>query len=364
MTTARALLLIALAIPASSFASDRNGGSSTKVDTDERQELPPVEFLERSSIFYALPNVGPVEPSPLVFEGNIATHLFFYDALTALERQSFSKEDWLWTVAFTMQVRLRMVADASVPVRPASLMPRMDAQVFHVTGFGEDVWPLHHRAFDLLELRGSLGHHSNGQQYCEFAAGVPDSVQGTPCPAVDPLNPPLAQLNYRAGDFSTNYVIGGAHFARIFTDANDIEMARGTIGALYEDNPLDFLTGGLDSAEYPLYGAHRILVTAGASLHPWRLSGKSTNVWTGIFRLNATGEAMLGGRVSAIPYDRETVELSYVFDGLGGVGLVARYVHGQDYMNVLFLGPPLSVVQFGVVWDPSPRMKYGFMDPE
>jgi len=356
-------LLVTLAFPAASFAGefDLAAGPCQTVDVEQRQELQPVEFLERSSIFNSLPNTGPVEPAALLFEANVATHLYFYNALTNLERQCFRGEGWLWTAAFTMQVRLRMVADNSLPVRPASLMPRLDGQLFRVTGSGRKQWPFGRSAFDLLELRASLGHHSNGQQYCEFAAGVPDDVPGAPCPAIDPVNPPLDQLNYRAGDFSTNHVIGGAHFARIFVDGNYMEMARGTLGALYEGNPLDFGPGGLDASQFPLYGAHRLLVTAGASFHPWRFSGARANPWTGIFRLNATCEAMFGGVATSIPYDRETVELSYVFDGLGGIGFVARYIHGQDYMNVLFVGPPLSVVQVGLVWDPSPRMKYGFM---
>jgi hypothetical protein len=346
---------------------ERTEGAAWDIDLSTRQELPLSEFLETSSLFYDLPNIGPEKNKPLVFEAQLAPHLFFYNSLSALERQNFDAhwddwgpDGWMFAAAFTFQLRLRMVGDASTPVRPPSFMPRFDLQAFKVLAKHEAQEPTRDSAFDLLELRLTpWGHHSNGQQYCSFAEGVLDAPEeGSVCPEVDVRQPPQDLLNHRAGDFATNYFIVGGHLARIWVDrSNFFEARRMALGLLLEVNPRGYGPGAIDAQQQALYGPYRVRVEGELS---WHAPGERKG-WTGLVRATGSAEWMFGGEARNVPYDRQMLEVAYIFDSLGGVGFFARGVRGQDYLNILFAQPAIATLQLGIIWHQSPRTKYGFM---
>lgn len=352
---------------AAEAGGERSEGAAWDIDLSTRQELPLSEFLETSSVFYDFPNVGPEKNQPLVFEAQLSPHLFFYNSLSALERQSFDAHwndwgmnGWMFAAAFTFQLRLRMVGDASTPVRPPSFMPRFDLQAFKVLAKHEAQQPARDSAFDLLELRLTpWGHHSNGQQYCPFAEGVLDAPEeGSVCPEMDVQQPPQELLNYRAGDFATNYFIVGAHLARIWVDrSNFFESRRMALGLLLEVNPRGYGPGAIDERQQALYGPYRVRLEGEAS---WHAPGER-KWWTGLVRATGSAEWMFGGKARNVPYDRQMLEVAYIFDSLGGVGVFARGVRGQDYLNILFAQPAIATLQAGILWHQAPRTKYGFM---
>lgn len=312
--------------------------------------LPRAEFLERSYVFYDVPNIGPAGNQPLVFEAWLAPHLFIVNQLSRVENPR-EHARWLFTFGATFQLRLRMVGDQSTPVRPPSYMPRLDLQAFR---FWKVSTEEHSERLWMLELRLTpWGHHSNGQQYCAFAEGVLD---GDGCPPVDRRNVRRDRLNYRAGSFSTNYAIAGVHLAHLrLDDDTRAETARIAGGVLFEVNPPGFGPGSAGRVERKLYGPYRLRVEGELSRHVtprWRklagvgsLSGSFEVMWN-------TGDD--------VPWNRAMLEVSHVFDGAGGLGVFARYVSGQDYLNILFAEKRVETLQLGLVWDLSPRLRYRF----
>lgn len=285
-----------------------------------------------------------------MFEAQVAPHLFLLNDWHKVERQGDTSR-FLHALSFTFLLRLRMVGDDSTPVRPPSFMPRLDYQLFRV-------WrPDAPKQLSIAELRVSLGHHSNGQQYCPFdesrVSGDPE-----PCPPVDTRRPDLRPLNYRSGDFSTNYLILGAHYARLWLDADRFEEARVSFGVQGETNPTGFGPGGIDREQSELYGPHRLKLDFEASRYHPRPLGLPSAL-SGVSAVSGSVEFMMGA-ASGVASDREMVEVSHVFDRSGGLGLFARFVTGQDYLNILFAAPRISTLQVGLIWDLSPRLQYIF----
>jgi len=318
--------------------------------------VPRAEFLERSGIFYDLPNVGPAHDAFLIFEAQAAPHLFFVNELGLVERPDVTRR-WLHAVNLTFNLRLRMVADRSAPVRPPSYMPRLDWQAFR---FWKRMRPDQRAEFDMLELRASVGHHSNGQQFCTFyRSDAPPGVDpGTPpCPEVDPRAVPNGRVNFRSGDFATNFFVLGGHLARLWLDDDDREARRLSGGLLFEGNPLGFLPGAIGRRQYDIYGPWRLRAEVEAQWH-W----PGSPGWSWLAGTAAAGASLevMSRTGSGIPRDREIAEVSHVLDRLGGFGLFARFVTGQDYMNVLFIAGRTTMLQLGLVWEISPRLQYVF----
>lgn len=317
--------------------------------------VPRVEFLERSGIHYNLPPTGPAGDYPLIFEAQAAPHLYFANQLGLVERPGVTRR-WFQAVALTFNLRLRMVSDRSAPVRPPSYMPRLDYQLFRYSrAGGAPSGQLH-----LLELRASVGHHSNGQQFCSFVAAAPrpgTPPEAPPCEQPTRGNVPNDRVNYRSGDFATNFAVVGAHLARIWLDGERFEARRAAGGLLFEANPRGMDPGGIGAAQYRLYGPYRARLEAEAQWHHDRpfgfadLSGTSS-VAGSVEIMSQTGRG--------IPRDREVAEAWHVLDGMGGFGLFVRFVSGQDYLNVLYAAGRVNMVQIGLTWEVSPRLRYCF----
>jgi hypothetical protein len=317
--------------------------------------VPRVEFLERSGIHYNFPPRGPARDERLIFEAQAAPHFYFANQLALSERPGVTRS-WFQAVSLTFNLRLRMVADRSAPVRPPSYMPRLDYQLFHLwrpSGTAPGV-------LQLLELRAAVGHQSNGQQYCPFLRSAPPPgtlAEAPPCEAPPRGAVPNNRVNYRSGDFATNFVILGTHLARLWLDEDRYEARRVSGGILLEANPLGMDPGGISRSQYDLYGPFRIRLEAEAQWHQERPFGVGDLAGTSAVGASAELMSRTG---SGIPNDREIVEASHVLDGMGGFGIFVRLVTGQDYMNVLYAAGRVNMFQVGVTWEVSPRMHYCF----
>jgi hypothetical protein len=313
------------------------------------------EFLERNYFLWNLPPIGPDANRPLFFEAHVAPHFYLFNELPKTDFQRYH-DRWLHAFSFTMQFRIRMVGDTSTPVRPPSYMPRFNWQSFVFWGKeSNNDW------LDMLEARLSLGHHSNGQQYCRFDENrrVPDPEKDPglpPCPPVDPDVAPNQQtLNVRSGDFATDYLQLAVHEAWIEIEGG-YEVQRWAIGLIGETNPLwlDFLPGAIDEETHAMYGPHRV-----------RLEGEHSRdvappyLWQGTARVAGSVELFSDTAPEVARY-RVLLEGSYVPYRFFGLGVFARFFAGQDYLNILYLRPPVKTLQLGIIWDFSVRPRFKF----
>jgi hypothetical protein len=322
--------------------------------------MPRAEFLERNYIHYNVPAVGPAINTPLLFEAQVAPHLFFYNGLNKVESNTRC-DRFLQAVSLSFILRIRMVGDTSSPVRPPSYIPRLNYQAFWF--FKNTPARIKKKegrfggqgTLTMVGLRASLGHHSNGQQYCRFDENrrIPDEddTSAPPCPSGD-----VDSLNVRSGDFSTDFIQLAGHLAYLILDEDSFEQRRWGVGLVGETNPqwLDFLPGAIDAEEYATYGPHRLRLELAYTEHlsaPKRLPAM-LSVDIGLEGFSKTAPGVARYRVQA--------QAAYVPDRLGGIGLFARFTSGQDYLNILYLRPAIHTVQLGVIWDLSPRLAYRF----
>jgi hypothetical protein len=342
--------------------------------------LPPAEYLEKSSIFYNVPAVGPTGfrgNVPLFFEAQVAPHLFFYNGLGKIAGSGAARRWWervFFAGSLTAQFRLRMVfnsdeyGNASSPVRPVSFMPRLNLQWFYFDRVREAALP-NPNAMDpdkragweslvrIISPRLGVGHHSNGQEHCRFdKSGTLDGM----CPAWDGN---LSEVNFRSGDFSTNYIIAALNASWLWLEPDtNFEHQRLDFGLLYEANPKHFGGGsGLNDQEYPLYGANRLQGEVGGSYFQRTPGGPTPDSalgrFTGLWSASVAYMQIFGARSDIASY-RLTAEVSRTFYWLGGMGLFVRFFSGQDYLNILFVQKIPYTFQIGVVFDQTPRLQY------
>jgi len=287
----------------------------------------------------------------------------------ASDRQACSAQGWhlVHALSVTPQVRLRMVfnSDAndnhSSPVRPPSFMPRIDYQgFFYKRPAQRPPWvrSLADAAggFWLISPSFAVGHHSNGQEYCRFDP-TGKTKDPSECP---PWDGDLGKLNFRSGDFSTNYLIERVHVAWIDLDAYDFEVRRYAAGVIFEQNPKHLFGGsGLNDQEYPLYGPWRVGLQLEASWNTgWDDKGKDSGT-AGQWGVLIEGHKFFGVGEGIASY-RALAEVRRTFDRLFGFGLFARFYSGQDYLNVLFVRTIPWTIQLGFVFDSNQRLRQAF----
>lgn len=320
------------------------------IDPSSLFSFPPAEFLEKSYIvllpFPSVDAPGPDgESYPTVFEGQLAPHLFFYNDLD--ERAESGTSGPAWAVSFTYLVRVRLYDGPSFPLRTPSMNPRITGQFFYLDHPADqlDAW--------LWSAMLGVAHHSNGQEWCPFQAGVRDRDDActTTVSDVD-----LEDVNLENGSFSTNYLTIGAHGK--YSRLDDFYFPRwtGSAGLVLEIHPQGFGPGAISSLQSYLYGAPlrpRLELEATCTdTSPPRLSG--------VYRLAYSLE-IFDGHAGAPSY-RTFLDASRTFFRLGGVGLFARLQSGQDNYNINFVNRIDLQAMLGVTWDPAPPPRYFFAD--
>ncbi|MCP3098821.1 hypothetical protein LZ198_08025 [Myxococcus sp. K15C18031901] len=293
--------------------------------------------LDRSYVFYSpsrIRRVGDAEPSHLVFEAQVAPNLFLPQLHIGHATPTLG--EYIISAVVTPNIRLRMLAQESSPVIPPSFMPKLTLQVAHLwkPTLDEAGQP---RRFALSLVNLVVGHYSNGQAGC-FYENQEEAEHG--CATVSGRLP----LNETSGDFSTNFIRLEAQ-GRV---VGHIDMARRsawTLGAsafIERNSSLAF--GGITSEMREVYGDGHL----GFGLMLERM-------W---FEHRFRVEGNLGGPFGETPRQRWTlnVEAAILPRWAAGFGAFARYVRGQDALNILFL-QPVSLVQFGLIFELGPGLR-------
>ncbi len=309
-------------------------GAPARAGWEVELDAPVNLFLDRSLILFS-PNElrregDPNSPTPLLFEAQVAPNLFF-PQLTTGELRSASGE-WVLSAVLTPHIRLRMLNEASSPVIPPSFMPKLTLQLLHLRRLPRP---------EGAKLRAlgvgahlAVGHYSNGQTGCLYANQTGTDPDCTPAEGSLPLNE-------TTGDFSTNFIRGESHARLVLGLDADSQTAwvLGAHAALELNSRLG--PGGITEQLRAVYGVGHL-----------QLQAEAERLWYGHrFQLSAGVSRPLGGAEGQ--GDTFLFEAAVMPRWAAGFGLCARYVHGRDYYNILFL-QPVRLFQFGLAFELGP----------
>lgn len=293
-------------------------------------------FVERSYVVWTPNRISihgdPQSPVPLIFEAQIAPNLFVPQL--HIGNVEDSQGELVISAVITPMIRLRMLAEKSSPVIPPSFMPKLTLQVIHLRPLARPDGAV--RTALALGLNLILGHYSNGEAGCFYQNQVGSDPDCTPRPGELPLNE-------RSGSFSTNFVRAELHGLL----ALDIDGKTGAawllLGGLGVELNSSVGPGGIGDDQRRVYGDGHLWARAG---------GERT--WSG-------HRARLSGTISR-PFGESpdqaatiTAEFLILPRWAGGFGAMARWVHGQDDYNILFL-EPVNLWQLGIVFELGPGL--------
>ena len=245
------------------------------------------EVHQGNSYFTIGGGLGNIEP--LIFEANLIPNFIIRS----------NKEAKLMAVV-TPQIILRMYNEESLPVRTPSYMPRIT--VYYSIG--------KKLSLDNFTIFGKIAHHSNGQE--------------------DNFYLENGDINYKSGNFSTNYFEAG--IIKTFYD-NNLNAAQffSTSLEIHPEKLSDIELRGLYSfyrwnTQFAIFKLPFELSKNEKEKAKFSLKGQFTwlfgdiNNWD-FFALN---------RIIA------SVTFYYHPSFLEDIGLFVQYYHGQDYYNICF----------------------------
>ncbi len=357
------LIVAALLVNASVAFPQTNAGPPT-----DRDRVVP--FLGGTRVLAQRPSAG------ILFEAHIQPNLVIYQHLSdELVQVRFpssraAASEFLFSPSFSASpaVRLRMLHGPSDPVRTPSYMPRLDFQGFWFKNAATPVLDSKVRndathRLGMFSVRGTVGHHSNGQEGCLFAE---DTLVDDAC--VPPEGGrQTGSINEQNGDFSTSYWLVGVRHRWMWLDTSTDEQCCGqtihrtvgqlTVGGEFESHPVGFLgRAGISSELRALYGGHRLRASF-AYGHKGSWLTRVINLvlpshrqlhWNfESVRTSFTKIANVAPGVRAYGWH---TELLTVPGRYGQWGFLIGYYRGQDYYNLGFRDS-ISRFQFGVAFE-------------
>jgi len=352
--------------------------SQAKYASDaSRFKLPNNNFLERSYIGFRFTPTEREKAAKLglVFEAEPTLHLHILDLFPRLQKK---ENIFAFSISFSMLLQLRMLSGESAPVYAPSYEPRGNIQLFWLKRFGYKAKPS--RAL-LFGVRGSFGHHSNGQDYCLFTDkpynkeedGILDrnTKDGkSACPAPKAMDADIAKkLNWKYGSFSIHYV--ELDFNVKYMAFNGYgEEVRSYVGGLSVQYHPDFFGAGSNiGIQKQLFGTAFVtlrfeyerqynLNEFGAKYLQWLYKGSWPDWLSGRWRATLEATMSLGQASNPhVPFYKASLEISYTFDVLGGFGFYLRGYSGRDYYNALFVDWILLQVVGGITFDTRSPVK-------
>jgi len=290
----------------------------------------------------------------LIFEAQIAPQLVVAQSVHALFAEGRAVRDgashWAYSLSVSPMVRLRMIDDASQPVRTPSYMPHLVAQLFRIRNRSRAARESKRLAgpYEMITLQARLSHHSNGQDGCLYTTQVkrPTGPKRFECTFLPGYGPDPAAINRLDGSFSKNFVRGGVFYRRLYVPAGG-DRVRTTwyAGATIETHHsflVNWIPGRIPDDQRALYGSWSWRALAGLAR---RAGGRR---WEGGHFLDVTYQRYPDAS-SRIPRWSLSIEYARNFRRFGGWGVYARYFYGQDYYNLGF-GRRLKRFSLGLAW--------------
>ncbi len=202
-----------------------------------------------------------------------------------------------------------MYNEYSYPVRTPSYIPQMTA--YYLVG--------NRKQKELLTIYGRLAHHSNGQD--------------------DPLILPDGQVNYKSGDFATNYFEMGSIITSFNKNTNAVIFFKLSF-EYHPENSVHRLLKGRFS---------RHLINLG--FFAFKLPKKQI-VDKANFSLDFKTTILMGdmGQISTFSWERLQTSLtfSYFPKFVEDFGLFIEFYHGKYYYNVYY-DKTRNIIRFGIM---------------
>ena len=244
-------------------------------------------------------DIGNIEP--LWFEANLIPSFYIRK----------SKNSRLMGV-LTPQIIIRMYQEESFPVRTPSYMPQIT--VYYLLNSITKI--------NSLSLFGKFAHHSNGQQNSFYHEN--------------------GDINYKAGNFSTNYYELGFIKTNYNTKFNAVQF----FGTSIEIHPINLTIEEL----YDIYSLYRWNTTFSIFKIPTNSNrNKKKNA-----RITLKGQTiwMFGNLNNWDTFSLNRLNLSFTFyyhpKFLEDIGLFAQIYHGLDYYNIYF-NHQINIIRFGLM---------------
>ncbi len=244
-------------------------------------------------------DIGNIEP--LWFEANLIPSFYIRK----------SKNSRLMGV-LTPQIIIRMYQEESFPVRTPSYMPQIT--VYYLLNSITKI--------NSLSLFGKFAHHSNGQQNSFYHEN--------------------GDINYKAGNFSTNYYELGFIKTNYNTKFNAVQF----FGTSIEIHPINLTIEEL----YDIYSLYRWNTTFSIFKIPTNsnrnkkknasISLKGQTIW------------MFGNLNNWDTFSLNRLNLNFTFyyhpKFLEDIGLFVQIYHGLDYYNIYF-NHQINIIRFGLM---------------
>jgi len=266
--------------------------------------LPPMEFtliarVNQGNSYITFPtDIGNIEP--LWFEGNIIPNFHIRK----------SRNSRLMGV-LTPQIIIRMYQEESFPVRTPGYLPQITVY-YNIR---------EKQKFPDLYIYGRVAHHSNGQDGVFYLGDD--------------------ELNYKSGNFSTNFMEFGLIATRVNTMFKAYQFFKTSLEWHPDASMLDELKG-----IYSQYRWHTAMSIFKLSQNTRDSKKKPA------FSIKGELTWMFGKYDQAESFDPERLNLSLTFsyhpEFLEDIGLFMQLYHGSDYYNIYF-GHRLDILRFGFI---------------
>jgi hypothetical protein len=304
----------------------------------------PAPLLERT---FVAPSID--SRDTLLYEAQVATSVFLVDELDSLER-ALRWDDVTGPlrarrIYVLPMFRIRQLKDSSAAVRTPSFMPSVRYERHFLSADTVPRTPRsslkHLSVIRDFGFRLEWTHHSNGQAGCFRSGYLPDSTGNpdrcTPGPAADTTGVGLNRAN---GDFSTTYwaLTGFARRVRLDRQMDEAWAVEAALGFQIHRCGL---FGGMRDEQRELYGSTRTRLDLSAR----RSFGSQHARIDYLFELAPKTHP-------SITRWRTQVDVQMRSKRLLGAGVFARYMNGQDYMNIGFAQRRERVL-VGFVMDPG-----------
>lgn len=262
--------------------------------------LTTIAQVNHGNSYITLPvNIGNIEP--LWFEANLTPNFYIRK----------SKNSQLMGV-ITPQVIIRMFQEESFPVRTPSYMPQIT--VYYLLSSKIKV--------NSLSLFGKLAHHSNGQQGSFYYEN--------------------GDINYKAGNFSTNYYELGIIKTNYNTRFNAVQF----FGTSIEIHPPNLTIEELNN----IYSFYRWNTTF--SIFKIQTNNNSNKKKNANISFKGQTTWMFGNLNNWDTFSLNRLNLSFTFyyhpKFLEDIGLFVQIYHGLDYYNIYF-NNQINVIRFGLM---------------